>query len=174
MTTEQKIKELEKQLEELKQEIAKQDKKEHKSLSDYRCCRELEDGKPYKYISYANYINDYYWHNDETDKELLSYGNIYTIDTPNELLEREIKKRQLWFALEKHLKEKGCLATNEDWKDENISKYCVYYDFMLEVIEIHEWTIQKTNTIYSINKEVLENYMDTLSEEDIKIIFDVE
>lgn len=167
------IEELKKQVEELK-EIAKQDKKEHKSLSDYRCYEELEKDQEYKYIDSVNYIDTHYWDNDKADKKLFSYGNVYSIDTPNELLEREIKKRQLWFDLEKHLKENNCLATNEDWKELTRAKHNFYYDYVNDEVLIDDDCCWKVNTIYSTDKKVLENYMNTLTNEDIKIMFDVE
>lgn len=156
-------------------EIAKQDKKEPKSLSDYRCCKELGRDDTYKYISDLNEINTCIWDNEyEEDEYRLSVGNVYSIGTPDELLERELKKRQLWFALEKHLKEKGCLATDEDWKDKKRYKFIARFDYSKNTFLIDWQKCWKTNVIYSTNGKTLENYMNTLSEEDIKIMFDVE
>lgn len=168
------IEKLKKQVEELK-EIAKQDKKEHKSLSDYRCYEELKFDTKYKFIDttnkvVTNYFDNYY----ERDVRQLNCGNAYSGDTPNELLEREIKKRQLWFELEKHLKENNCLATNEDWKNRERHKCTVHYDYDYKRVYFESRITKKTNTIYSTNENVLENYMNTLSEEDMKIMFDVE
>lgn len=174
MTIRARVQELEKQLKELKQEIAKQDKKEHKSLSDYRCYEELKYGEDYTFITTANKVESNSWDDNNAEREFLSVGNIYSIDTPNELLEREKKKRQLWFELEKHLKENNCLASNEDWKDTNMIKYYVCYNCNANEYTLDTWYHLKVNTIFSTNKEVLKNYMNTLSEEDIKIMFDVE
>lgn len=178
MTTEQKIQELEKQLEELKQEIAKQDKKqdkkEHKSLSDYRVYERLGEDTEYKIFDDCNEVMECIWNDSEFDEARLTIGNVYSYNTPNELLEREIKKRQLWFELEKHLKENNCLATNEDWKYRCADKYCVDYDLSDESFYIEVGTVIKCNNIYSTDEETLKDYMKTLSEENIKIMFDVE
>lgn len=175
MNINERVKELEKQLEELKQEISKQDKKEHKSLSDYRVYEELGQDDRYKYIDFpTERIIEIIWEYDKFDNGEFKVGNVYSIDTPNELLERELKKRQLWFNLEKHLKEEGCLATSEDWKDEEKMKYSISYDIGSKTYDAYNCTSHKDNTIYSTDNEVLENYMNTLSEEDIKIMFDVE
>lgn len=148
--------------------------KQHKSLSDYRCYKELESREEYKYISSLYTIEQAKWNLSWFDEENLTVGNIYSIDTPNELLEREIKKRQLWFALEKHLKEKGCLATSEDWKDKEKEKYYIFYDYYDNEFDIGDNLFCKDNVIYSTDKVALYNYMKTLTTEDIKIMFDVE
>lgn len=167
------IEELKKQVEELK-EIAKQDKKEHKSLSDYRVYEKLKDGEKYKTFDKYNEIMEEIWSSADLNIAQFKIGNVYSIDTPNELLEREIKKRQLWFALEKHLKEKGCLATSEDFKFCDMKKYFIVYDFSTNTLVIEINFTYKSKTIYSTDFEVLKNYMDTLSEEDIRIMFDVD
>lgn len=158
----------------IKEELKKKENKEHKSLSDYRIYKPLKIGEEYKNISVYNNILKFGWSNGESDEIVSSYGNIYSIKTPDELLEREIKKRQLWFALEKHLKENNCLATSEDWKDENKYKYFVYFDCCDETFGTDCECAVRYNTIYSKSENVLRNYMDTLTTEDIKIMFDVE
>ena len=177
MTIRARVQELEKQLEELKQEILKQDKKEHKSLSDYRIYEYLGYGEEYKYISFYNKIEKTSWYDtngDNFDEIQVKKGNVYSIDTPNELLEREIKKHQLWFALEKHLKENNCLAIDRDFTQDNKKKYFITFSRIRKCIEICANFTTKINTIYSTNEDILSNYLNTLSEEDIKIMFDVE
>ena len=104
MTIRARVQELEKQLEELKQEIAKQDKKqdkkEHKSLSDYRFYeKKFKFGEQCKIITSCDEIEISKIWDGDFDNIQFRKGNIYSIDTPNELLARELKKRQLWFAL---------------------------------------------------------------------------
>lgn len=158
-----------KEIEELKNKETKQ----HKSLSDYRVYEELEKNNSYKFINHNNYIDTYNWCNDKTDKTFLSYGNVYSIDTPDELLEREIKKRKLWFNLEKHLKENNCLATSEDWKDSIKPKFCIRYSHRTDSYVIDYYNDFEIKTIYSTNEDVMQEYMNTLTKEDIKIMFDV-
>lgn len=175
MTIRLRVQELEKQLEELKKEIQKQNKKEHKSLSDYRYYeKKFKLGEQCKIITSCDEIEISKMWDGDFDNIQFRKGNIYSIGTPDELLEREIKKRQLWFALEKHLKENNCLATNEDWKDVEKPKDYVYYDYQSDHIKYETKWWCKENTIYSTDEEVLTNYMKTLTEEDIKIMFDVE
>ena len=139
-------------------------------------CVYMPEGRGLKVLQLADIhfgIEGKDWHNDKIDKELLSCGNVYSIDTPNTLLENEIKKRELWFELERFLKENNCLATNEDWKNEHIDKYYVLYNYKDEEYEVCWGWFNKKNDIFSTNEEVLENYMNTLSEEEIKIMFDI-
>ena len=172
---EEKIKELEKQLKELKKEIAKQDKKEPKSLSDYKVYEPLKKGEIYKYINGLNIRDLHMYANADSDKSYLYSGNVYLPNTPEKLLKRECKKRQLWFGLEKHLKENNCLASSEDFKIGNATeKFSCYYSFLNGTFIINSSYDCKANTIHSTEIIELENYMNTLSEEDIKIMFDVE
>lgn len=181
MTIEERIKEIDVQtrdlldeLNYLKEELNKKETKQHKSLSDYRVYENLPYGTNFKCLNGRGRIYYDAWENSDTNNDCLELGNIYANDTPNELLEREVKKRQLWFALEKHLKENNCLATSEDWKDESKLKHFVCFNYSNKSFEISCNSNRKDNTIYSTDIIVLKNYMNTLTNEDIKIMFDVE
>lgn len=157
------------------EEISKQDKKEYKSLSDYKFYKRPMQNYEYKYIDNFGDIETAIWYNDDCfSQSHLSVGNVYSIDTPNELLQREIKRHQLWFGLEQYLKEHDCLVTNEDWKDVEKMKYTVSYDIEHGCYDTCSCTTHKDNTIYSTCWEVLENYMDALLKEDVKIMFDID
>lgn len=91
-------------------------------------------------------------------------------DVPYKLVERETRKTELQWELRKLLYDNNAIPSEEDWKNSGIDKHFIYYSYKTKNYNIdfnNNYIIQ--GTIYSLDKEILENWFDNLSDEDKKI-----
>lgn len=95
---------------------------------------------------------------------------IFTGETPYDLLEREYRKLQLEWELRKLLYDNNAIPSEEDWENRSITKYSIQYDYILEENSCNiAFNCKNQGVIYSLNRELLENWFNELSEEDKEI-----
>lgn len=139
------IQEIEKQIKELQEELEKMKNKKEDRIEKY-----FED------ILY--YIEN-------------GYIEIYFDDLPSNLIQREYRKLQLEWELRKLLYDNNALPTEEEWKNDNIEKYDICFDYEDKNYHTNVGEeVKLQGTICSLDKELLENWFNNLSEED-KMIF---
>lgn len=159
----------EEEIEKLRKIIKEYDKK---NKSEYK--ERLERGKKYFGITSGGGIcinvDDYY----EADDNYFEIGNYYFT---KEEAEKELEKMKIRTKL-KRLAERLNFEktgkkeiTKEEWKDKKITKRKIAYDLSEDrLINSVSW-INKTDTIYCLDDDILEKAIEEIGEEELKELF---
>lgn len=158
-----------KEIEKLRKIIKEYDKK---NKSEYK--ERLERGKKYFGITSGGGIcinvDDYY----EADDNYFEIGNYYFT---KEEAEKELEKMKIRTKL-KRLAERLNFEitgkkqiTEEDWKNEEIKKVVIVYDFRDDVINDDSNRIYKRGDIYCLDNNFLAKAIEEIGEEELKELF---
>lgn len=130
-----------------------------------------EKGEGYFYIFKNGHIDKYLEENDNTDNFLYDIGNYFKTKE-----KAEFRQQQLLY-LQQYKDYLGYdLVTKDDWKDDDILKYCVSYDYDDNPVDYDGNTvfiscntyIKSQGTIYSKSKQKIKDFIKEIGEENFK------
>lgn len=145
--------------------------------------KEFKEWKPKNGESYrvmgleGTSIHRYCWAGSDNDKFLLSMGNCYPLNTPDELIIKEQKlipqaMRRLKMAAKKAWFEYNG-SEGPDWSDEKQRKYHLHYSHGTGVVAFDfAWSLQPLSQIYLPTAQSCRDYIDN-HEYDLKLLFGV-
>lgn len=148
-----KIKELENELSELREELNKTGTKVFKP----------KFGDTYYYICVYGEVREEVWTDTEFDKAVYALGNCFET---REEAKFEVEKLKVIAELKRF-----AMEHNEpmDWRDENQKKYFICYDCgKNKMMYIDYWNTLKNDNIYFSSAEIAEQAIKTIGEERIK------
>jgi tRNA U34 5-carboxymethylaminomethyl modifying enzyme MnmG/GidA len=151
---ENKIKELEKQIEELK--MAKVEEPQSKRWNP-------KDDEEYWTVYSGGELNLVDWYNNEYDEWRYLIGNCFETEEEAE----EYKKQIEYTAKYKNYIEEH--SEPLDWNNENQEKYCVRYHYIMQEIEIVILrTLKSQGTIYASSKQIIKDAICEIGEDNFK------
>ena len=157
---EKKIKELEEKQAELQKLIneLKQDK-----IEEPKKRWEPEIDEEYHFVNDCGFVSVSHWENDVTDNCRYSNGNIFKTEQE---AEEYRKKLEIQAYFKNYVEERN---GELDWNNSDQDKYCLYYNYFNKMIEIDNYSAYKyQGTIYSSNIKILKDAIAELGEENIK------
>ena len=122
---------------------------------------DLEEGDDCYWLDGCNNITKYNWDNDLFCREQRKIG---LITLTAEELEFKIEKMKVYEELKRFAKD----FTDEEWKDNEIEKYFIYYDYALNKIEISFNFRIKCFELYFESKENAQKAITAVGEERVK------
>lgn len=122
---------------------------------------DLKKGDTCYYADIYNKAKESKWNNDNSFKSMRSIG-IVTLTA--EELEFKIEKMKVYEELKRFAKD----FTDEEWKDNEIEKYFIYYDYALNKIEISFNFRIKCFELYFESKENAQKAITAVGEERVK------
>lgn len=172
---------MENKLSEKEMEILRKIIKEHENIynensynEDNEYIEKVKDGEKYFYISergsiYCNFTDTIY-----TGEMYFEMGNYYF---SKEEAEKEVEKMKIRAKL-KRLAERLNFETTgkkeitkEEWKDDDITKVVIAYDFGDDVFKNDaNWTY-KRDDIYCLDEEFLEKAIEEIGEDELEKLF---
>lgn len=150
---ENKIEELQKQIDELKNvKIEEKQKKWKPAL-----------GEKYYYINVSGEIYYYDFDNDEFDNDCIKLGNCYRTKKEAEFAVNKIKYTQMF---KRFIEER---SDPIDWRNKEKKKWYIAYDFEEHHIEIDfDEYFMSQGTIYASSEQILKDAVAYVGEENVK------
>lgn len=149
----QKIEELQKQIDELKNTKIEEEQKKWKPAL----------GEKYYYINVSREIYYYNFVNDRFDNDCVNSGNCFKTKEEAEFALYKIKYTQMFKQyVEEH-------STTLDWRDSEPNKYYIYYDYEDNAIGYdNEYNWRTQGTIYASSEQILEDAVAYVGEDNVK------
>lgn len=123
-----------------------------------------EKGGKYYFLSDLGEILSAIDCRDKSDNFLYNTDNYFKTEEG-----AEFRKKQLLYLQQYKDYLGDDLVTEDDWKNTNILKYCAYYDYDSNIVDIDGGIYFKfQGTIYSKSKEKIENFINLIGEDNFK------
>lgn len=165
MTIQEKIDALKKEFENKIAELEKQAKAEEQNLKQSKVWKPKK-GERYFYIDVDGDVTNYHWEGCD-DEVVYSMDNCFRTEE-----EAEWEKQHRIVATElKHFVAENDPRpiTEEDWKDKDVFKYFIEFDYKSKMIYIDYAIFYSfANQVYASNAEVLDKAIEHIGEERLK------
>ncbi len=122
---------------------------------------DLKDGDRYLFLTNLGTIMTGIWHNDDSDHNRLSFGNVF-------LTEEDAKFAKERLKVIAELKKYAMEFSDEEGKNMNLPKHYLFYDYEDHVISIGCVYYSKGNGIYFGSKEKAQEAIKAVGEDRIK------
>ena len=146
--------------------MGKYEERINKLEEELKLLKRLAKGNPFDVKDGETaYYNDlgYDYETDDYWKEVNL--NVYVPCKDKSIVEERQRRHKLNDLLERFASEKDAVVTEEMWKDEDVSKWCVYYDHRNNEYDIcNIYAMQHISTIYFTSPEVAERAMKEIVE----------
>ena len=159
MDIDKKIEELRKEFNEKIEEL----KREYKKEKNGKCIPQL--GEDFYYLSSGLYVLCTSFQNIEADRKILKYSKIFKTKEDAQEYADYLKAR----------KEYSYEFSKEEWENENMSKYGIYYDYDVEDIDVEIWgTCRNIGQIFFKTEAQAQAFIDKYKKQILKFEFEIE
>lgn len=124
----------------------------------------IEHREKYYYCQiYTNTVDYFNFSKDETDKRIIKNCNAFTDE---EYAEKVAKRELLMRKLDKFAWDNDSHISDEDWENEDIYKYKIFYNLIAGTLGVSTWTLYRdAGQVYFESKEVAEKAIEEFKDE---------
>ena len=121
--------------------------------------------KLYYYVMERLDIDSYIYHGSRKDKNIIKYSRIFeTYDEAQEYADYLKARKEYSYEFSK-----------EEWENENMSKYGIYYDYDVEDIDVEIWgTCRNIGQIFFKTEAQAQAFIDKYKKQILKFEFGIE
>lgn len=152
-----------KAIEEKRKEIENLEKELERFENPYVDIDKIERGEKYYYHRTYGNTRAYDFCGDNIDKQLINNCNAFTSE---EYAEKITKRELLMRKLDRFAWDNNSNINDEDWKDDEIYKYKIFYNLIAGTLGVSTWTLYRdAGQVYFESKEVAEKAIEEFKDE---------
>lgn len=124
-----------------------------------------EDREQYYFLDEELDVNWNYFCNDDTDEAILKYSKIFKTEEEAQEYADYLEARKKY----------SYEFSKEEWGNENMSKYGIYYDYDVEDIDVEIWgTCRNIGQIFFKTEAQAQAFIDKYKKQILKFEFNIE